>query len=402
MAISPPAPRAGAPLSRRLRETHSSPVRELLQIAMRPEVISLAGGLPAPDTFDVEGLGAAFAAVMAGPDATRALQYSTTEGDPALRARLAAFMSTRGLDVQADDLLITTGSQQALGLVAAALLDPGDVVLVEDPTYLAALQAFQLADLRAVAIPCDDDGPLPDALIATARAHAAKVAYLIPTFQNPTGRTIPAARRVALAEAAATAGLWLVEDDPYSALRLEGEDVELLAAHAPERTLVIQTLSKVLSPGLRIGYLRAPAALRGPLTVAKQAADLHTSTVAQLAAERWLATHDLAEHITSLAAHYRPRRDALLAGLEEHLPDGSRCTHPQGGLFVWVHLPERYDAEAILARALEAGIAFVPGRFFYAGEPRANTLRVSFATATPAELTEAAKRLGAAISNGDA
>jgi DNA-binding transcriptional MocR family regulator len=158
----------------------------------------------------------------------------------------------------------------------------------------------------------------------------------------------------------------------------------------------------VLSPGLRIGYLRAPAALRGPLTVAKQAADLHTSTVAQLAAERWLATHDLAEHITSLAAHYRPRRDALLAGLEEHLPDGSRCTHPQGGLFVWVHLPERYDAEAILARALEAGIAFVPGRFFYAGEPRANTLRVSFATATPAELTEAAKRLGAAISDGDA
>src|SRR3954451_22602420 len=160
MALSPVAPLAGAPLSRRLADTQSSPVRELLQIAMRPEVISLAGGLPAPDTFDVEGLGAAFAEVLAGPEATRALQYSTTEGDPALRARLAAFMSTRGLDVRADDLLITTGSQQALGLVAAALLDPGDVVLVEDPTYLAALQAFQIADLRPVAIPCDGDGPL--------------------------------------------------------------------------------------------------------------------------------------------------------------------------------------------------------------------------------------------------
>src|SRR4051794_23301179 len=397
MAISPPTRRAGAPLSRRLNETHSSPVRELLQIAMRPEVISLAGGLPAPDTFDVAGLGAAFAEVMDGPDAIRALQYSTTEGDPALRARLAAFMSTRGLDVQAGDLLITTGSQQALGLVAAALLDPGDVVLVEDPTYLAALQAFQLADLQPVAIACDDDGPLPDALVAAAQAHAAKVAYLIPTFQNPTGRTMPSERRAALAEAAAQTGLWLVEDDPYSALRLEGSDVELLAAHAPERTIVIQTLSKVLSPGLRIGYLRAPEALYGPLTVAKQAADLHTSTVTQLAAERWLATHDLPEHIAGLAAHYRPRRDALLAGLQEHLPPGSRCTHPQGGLFIWVRLPDGHDAEAILARAIDAGIAFVPGRYFSAGEPERNTRGVSSPPATPAELTEAAKRLGAAI-----
>src|SRR3954449_6794733 len=172
MAISPPAPRDGAPLSRRLAETQSSPVRELLQLAMRPEVISLAGGLPAPDTFDVEGLGAAFAEVMSGPDAIRALQYSTTEGDPALRARLAAFMSTRGLPVTADDLLITTGSQQALGLVATALSDPGDTVLVEDPTYLAALQAFQLADLRAVPVPCDDHGPLPDALLEVARETA--------------------------------------------------------------------------------------------------------------------------------------------------------------------------------------------------------------------------------------
>src|SRR4051794_24316217 len=396
MAISPPTRRAGAPLSRRLNETHSSPVRELLQIAMRPEVTSLAGGLPAPDTFDVEGLGAAFAEVMGGADAIRALQYSTTEGDPALRARLAAFMSTRGLDVQAGDLLITTGSQQALGLVAAALLNPGDVVLVEDPTYLAALQAFQLADLRPVAIACDDDGPLPDALAAAARTHAAKVAYLIPTFQNPTGRTMPGERRAAVAEAAVQAELWLIEDDPYSALRLEGSDVELLAAHASERTIVIQTLSKVLSPGLRIGYLRAPAALRGPLAVAKQAADLHTSTITQLAAERWLATHDLSEHIAGLAAHYRPRRDALLAALREFLPPGTRCTEPEGGLFIWVTLPGGYDAEAILARAIERGVAFVPGTYFYAGEPVRGTLRVSFATATPEELREGAARLGAA------
>src|SRR3954447_9333177 len=208
---------------------------------------------------------------------------------------------------------------------------------------------------------------------------------------------MPAGRRAELAAAAAEAGLWLVEDDPDSALRLEGTDVDLLAGWAPERTIVVQTLSKVLSPGLRIGYLRAPAALRGPLAVAKQAADLHTSTVAQMAAERWLAAHDLGEHIAGLSAHYRPRRDALLAGLEEFLPEGTRCTRPEGGLFIWVELPDGYDAEAILARAIEAGIAFVPGKYFYAGEAPANTLRVSFATATPAELTEAAQRLCAAI-----
>jgi 2-aminoadipate transaminase len=236
--------------------------------------------------------------------------------------------------------------------------------------------------------------------VAAARRHRAKVAYLIPTFQNPTGRTLSDQRRAALAEAAAEAGLWLIEDDPYSALRLDGERVDLLAAQpaARDRTIVIQTLSKVLSPGLRIGYLRAPAALRGPLAVAKQAADLHTSTVAQMAAAHWLAEHDLADHIAGLAAHYRPRRDALLAALAEHLPEGSRWTRPEGGLFVWIELPAGHDAEAVLPRALERGVAFVPGRYFYAGEPRRETLRVSFATATPAELVEGAARLGAALS----
>src|SRR4051812_41615697 len=399
MAISPPAPRAGAPLSRRLADTQSSPVRELLETAMQPHIISLAGGLPAPDTFDVPGLRVAFDEVLGGPDAVRSLQYSLTEGDLALRERLAAFMGTRGLRAIGHDVLITTGSQQALGLIASVLCDPGDTILVEDPTYLAALQTFQLADVNAVAIESDEHGPDPAALIRRAGETGAKAAYLIPTFQNPTGRTLSADRRAALAEAAVTAGLWLIEDDPYSALRLDGEPVDLLAAHpaARERTLVIQTLSKVLSPGLRIGYVRAPAALRGPLAVAKQAADLHTSTVAQMAAERWLATNDLSEHIAGLAAHYRPRRDALLAALGEHLPAGSRMTRPQGGLFIWVTLPEGHDAEAILPRALANGVAFVPGKYFYAGAHEARTLRVSFATATVPELHEGAARLGAAI-----
>jgi 2-aminoadipate transaminase len=398
MAIS--IPREGAPLSRRLQGTDSSPIRELLKLAARPEVISLAGGLPAPETFDVPGLAAAFADVLSGPRARHSLQYSTSEGDPALRAHLAERFSAGGVPTRADEVLVTTGSQQALGLVAAALLNPGDAVLVEDPTYLAALQSFALADARPVPIPCDDDGPDPAGLVEAARASGARVAYLIPTFQNPTGRTLSAERRAALAEAAARAGLWLVEDDPYSALRLEGEPVDLLASQpaARERTVVIQTLSKVLSPGLRVGYLRAPEALYGALCVAKQAGDLHTSTIVQLAAERWLSEHDLGEHIASLAAHYRPRRDALLAGLAEHLPAGSAWTEPQGGLFVWVTLPEGFDAERALGAAIERGVAFVPGRYFYAGAVDPRTLRVSFATETPATLIEGAARLGAAVS----
>jgi 2-aminoadipate transaminase len=398
MAISPP-PQPPSTLSRRLAGTESSPIRELLKVAARPDVISLAGGLPAPDTFDVEGLAQAFAEVLASPRARHALQYSSTEGDAGLRERLTERFAVGGLPTGADELLVTTGSQQALGLVAAAVLDPGDVVLVEDPTYLAALQSFALAEARAVPIPSDADGPDPEALAALARRHRAKVAYLIPTFQNPTGGTLSAERRAALAEVAAAAGLWLVEDDPYSALRLEGEPVDLLAAHpaARERTIVVQTLSKVLSPGLRIGYLRAPAALYGPLAVAKQAGDLHTSTIAQLAAERWLATHDLGAHIASLATHYRPRRDALLAGLAEHLPPGSRWTEPAGGLFVWVTLPDGHDAERALPAAVERGVAYVPGRYFYAGPPRAETLRLSFATESPETLREGAARLGAAI-----
>ena len=241
-------------------------------------------------------------------------------------------MEACGLETSADDLLVTTGSQQALGLIAAALLDPGDAILVEDPTYLAALQAFGLAEARCVAIPSDAEGPDPDAMVAAARRTGARVAYLIPTFQNPTGRTLSLERRRALAEAAAEADLWLVEDDPYSALRLEGEAVPLLAAQpaARERTIVVQTLSKVLSPGLRIGYLRAPASIYGALAVAKQAADLHSSTVAQLAAERWLARHDILAHMRDLAEHYRPRRDALLAGPGPPPARGEHVHAPRG------------------------------------------------------------------------
>ncbi len=381
-----------------MRGTFSSPVREILALTERPGVISFAGGLPEPALFDVAGLREAFAGALADDVAGRSLQYSTTEGDPALRAAAAALMTARGVPSAADDLLITSGSQQALTLLATALLDPGDVVLVEEPSYLAAIQAFQLAGARVVPVACDDDGVLPDALEAAAVAEAARLVYLIPTFQNPTGRTLPLERRRAIAQIAERVGLWLVEDDPYGELRYSGDPVAPLAAQpgAEDRTLSLSTLSKVVAPGLRIGWVRPPQALRAPLVVAKQAADLHTSTIDQAAAAIWLASADLPAHIAGLRDVYRERRDALLDGLAEGLPPGSSWNQPAGGMFVWARLPEMYDAQDLLREAIARDVAFVPGAPFFAGPPDPQALRLSFTTHAPDEIREGLRRLRAA------
>ena len=382
--------------AQRLAGVSSSPVRDLLALTRRPEVISFAGGLPAPETFAHAGLQEAFAAALADP---AVLQYGTTEGDPELRALLAERMRARGVPAEADDVIVTAGSQQALTLVAATLLDPGDVVLVEEPTYLAALQVFQLAGARLVAVPGDGDGPDPEAVERLAERHRAKVLHVIPTFQNPSGRTIPLGRRRALSAAAERAGLWLIEDDPYSELRIDGDHVPPLGAieGATERTLVLGSLSKVLAPGLRIGWVRPPAMLRGSLAVAKQAADLHTPTVTQAAAREWLRRSDLDAHLEDVRQVYRDRRDALLTAMEEHLPGGTTWTRPAGGMFSWVTLPPGRDAAALLPRALAADVAFVPGVPFYAGEPDRTTLRLAFSEPTPDRIAEGVRRLGAVL-----
>ncbi|MEY2441376.1 MAG: 2-aminoadipate transaminase, partial [bacterium] len=306
----------------------------------------------------------------------------------------------RGLAAEAHEILVTTGSQQALGLVASVLLDPDDVVLVENPSYLAALQSFGFAGARMVAAPCDEHGLDPEALPALVAEHRPKFLYLVPTFQNPTGRTMPDHRRARLAEIAAEHGLWLVEDDPYGELRYDGEPLAPIASYpgAGDRTVTVSSLSKVLAPGLRIGFLRAPKQLLGPLTVAKQAADLHTSTVDQHAARICLQTGDLDDHIDRICDEYRRRRDALLAGLPDALPDGSTHNHPDGGMFVWARLPEGWDAVALLQAALRHDVAFVPGAPFYATGPDPRTLRLSFTTHPPAEIVEGLARLKAATS----
>ncbi|CAL9491354.1 2-aminoadipate transaminase [Streptomyces sp. enrichment culture] len=383
------------PLAARVSAVGGSPVRDILAVTARPEVINFAGGLPAPELFDAEGVAAAYRDVLAETPA-RALQYSTTEGEPTLRAALAARTSLRGLATGPDDVLVTTGSQQALSLLATALIEPGDTVLVENPCYLAALQVFGFAGARIVPVPGDADGVDPRALEELVVRERPKLLYTVPTFQNPTGRTLPADRRAAIAAVAARRGLWIVEDDPYGELRFEGERVPWIASYedAADRTVLLGSFSKVMAPGLRLGWLRAPAGLLRACAVAKQAADLHTPTVNQLAAARYLADRDLDVHVARVAGAYGERRDAMLAGLPDALPEGSVWNRPEGGMFLWVRLPEPYDTTALLPKVVEQDVAYVPGAPFHAGEPDRSTLRLCFVTQTPEEIGEGLRRLG--------
>jgi 2-aminoadipate transaminase len=386
-------------LAQRLRGVAGSPVRDLLALLDRPEVISFAGGLPAPELFDLEGVRAAFDAVLSTPAGRRHLQYAPTEGNRDLRALVAERMTARGLPTCADDLLVTTGSQQALTLLATALLDPGAVVAVEEPTYLAALQCFQLAGARIVPVAGDDHGIDPDALSDVLERDRPTLLYLVPTFANPTGRTLPVERRAAVADLAARYGVWVVEDDPYGELRYRGNSVPALAAQsgAEDRVLHLGSFSKIASPGMRLGWLRAPAGLMRSLTVAKQAADLHTSTIDQAAAAAYLTAADLDAHVRRLCGAYRERRDAMVSALPGTLPAGSSWSDPDGGMFIWVRLPGDVDTADLLGAALRHDVAFVPGAPFHAGTPDRATLRLSFTTNTPAEIAEGMRRLRSAL-----
>ena len=396
-------------LAARMAGVASSPVRDLLALIARPDVISFAGGLPDPLLFDVDGLRAAFDRALSGPDARRHLQYSPTEGNPALRELIAERISRRGLPTTAADLLITTGSQQALTLIAAALLDPGAVVLVEEPTYLAALQCFQLAGARVVSVgradnrtpgAGDENGIDLVALEEAVLRERPTLLYLVPTFANPTGRSLSAAQRHQVAELARRHGFWVVEDDPYGELRYDGEPLAPLAAALADHAIHLGSFSKIGAPGLRLGWLRGPRSILCSLTVVKQAGDLHTSTIDQAAAAIYLAEADLDAHVATLCAAYRERRDTMLDALPATVPAGSTWGRPDGGMFVWVRLPEGRDAAASLGAALAQDVAYVPGASFFSGTPDVRTLRLSFTTYPPASIREGLSRLGTAWAAG--
>ncbi len=384
----------------------SSLIRELLKLTQRPEVISFAGGLPAAEYFPVQRFQEASQRVLE-QNAAKALQYSTTEGYLPLRELLAERLRREGVHVGMENVLITSGSQQALSLLGALLIDPGDHVLVEQPTYLGAIQAFSTYQAQYVGVLADHDGVQVD-LLPEALRQGPKFLYLLPNFQNPAGVTISAQRREAIVQLAAEWGTPIVEDDPYGSLRYEGEHLSPMiaidAAHnsAPNGTydgnvIYLSTFSKILAPGLRIAWVVAAPEVIAKMVQLKQGADLHTSTFAQMMIYETARDGFLDAHIQTLREVYRKRRDVMLEALERFMPDDLRWTHPQGGLFLWLHLPPEMDAMALFRAAVERHVAFVPGNAFFVGENPPPCARLNYSNMDEARIVEGIERLAQTI-----
>jgi 2-aminoadipate transaminase len=384
--------------ARRMSRVQASTIREMLKITERPDVLSFAGGLPAPEAFPVEALARAHAEVLAGDGAAASLQYGPTEGFSPLRAWIAARLTRRGLPAWPEQVIVTTGSQQGIDLVAKVLLDPGDTVVVEAPSYLAALQSFSAYEARFVAVGSDEEGMRVDELEQVLRQERVKLIYLVPTFQNPRGTTLSLARRIRVAELAREHDVTVLEDDPYGELRYRGAALPPIAGLVPGAPVVyLGTFSKTLAPGLRLGHAVAGEEMIRALTIAKQAADLHSSSLSQRAVAHMLQTFDYDGHLRELQSLYGERLAAMLASLERSLPQGSSWTRPDGGLFVWVKLPRGIDAQQLFAGALREKVAFVPGAPFFPGEPERETLRLNFSNRPPALISEGMARLGALV-----
>jgi 2-aminoadipate transaminase len=380
-------------MARRAARLNPSTIREILKVTERPGIISLAGGLPSADTFPVAAMQDATARVLR--DTPReALQYAASEGYAPLREWVAAELAGHGLQADASQVLITTGSQQGLDLVGKVLIDPGSRVAVEAPTYLGALQAFAPYEAEFVALEGDDDGPCPEALDA---ARGARFVYLLPNFQNPSGRCLSAARRTALVDRAAQIGLPIVEDNPYGELWFDTPPPPPLAARAGDGAVYLGSFSKVLAPGLRLGYLVAPKALYPKLLQAKQAADLHTPGFNQRVVHEIIKDGFLTQHVPTIRALYKTRRDAMQAALQAHMPAGCHWQTPVGGMFFWVTLPAHLDATALLPQAVAAGMAYVPGAPFFPQGGHANTMRLSFVTSTPEQIHTGLAALAAVL-----
>ncbi|MCU0520081.1 MAG: PLP-dependent aminotransferase family protein [Anaerolineae bacterium] len=384
-------------LAERTQSMKSSAIRELLKITQLPDVISFAGGIPAPELFPVREIEEACSYLLRH-EAKTALQYSTTEGHPPLREFLAESMARYGIHHGPDNVLITTGSQQALDLIGKIFIDPGARVLTCRPTYLGAIQAWRAYQASFATVPLDDDGMQVELLEDLLRTNPARFVYVLPNFHNPAGVTLSEPRRRRLVEIARAHDLILVEDDPYGALRYEGEDLTPIAALAPERTIYLGTFSKTLTPGLRIGWIVAPTDIRQRLVQAKQGADLHTSTFDQMIANDIAQRGILKVHVRQLRQAYRERMLTMLDSLEEFWPEGSSWTHPQGGLFLWARAPEGVNALTMLKVALEHRVAYVPGVNFYPDEDGGhNAMRLNFSAAKPEMIVEGIHRLGMTI-----
>lgn len=378
-----------------------NPIIEAFQSVLgRPEIMSFGAGFMNPAGFDVAGVRTAFAAALGDDEAANSLQYGLAEGSPRLRAAIVERMADLDVSVDPAEVVVTTGATQALDLVCNALLDPGDVVLVERPTYVISLQRLALAQVRAISVPGDDSGLDPVALEAAVLEHRPKVIYTIPTFQNPGGTTLPAERRAAVAEIGERHGVWVVEDDPYRELRYVAQPPPApIASHSREHVIYLGTLAKTVAPGLRIGWVAAPAEVAKLCRSVKQAMDLNTSSVDQAAAAIYLENVDWPKRTSELRSVYEPAMRAITDGLGEVLPEGSSFTRPDGGIFVWAELPPGRSALKLLEQAVEEGIFYMPGVVFFPDLHSATTLRLSISNHTPESVAEGLGRLAAALAH---
>lgn len=379
-------------LAARAEKMNPSVIREILKVTERPGIISLAGGLPSSKTFPVKAFAQACAAVLE-KDGESALQYAASEGYAALREAVAQMLPW---EVDPAQVLITTGSQQGLDLIAKVLLDPGSRVLVETPTYLGALQAFAPMEPEAVGVASDSEGVVAEDLAA--KAERARFAYLLPNFQNPTGRTMSEARRAAVIAVAKKANLPIVEDNPYGELWFDEAPPLPLTARNPEGCIYLGSFSKVLAPGLRLGFMVAPKAIYPKLLQAKQAADLHSPIFNQRMVVEVMKDGFLDKHVPTIRALYKGQRDAMVAALRREMKGlDVEFNVPAGGMFLWLRMPAGIDTVALLPKAVERGVAFVPGLPFYAGEGDTRTMRLSFVTASEQEIDKAIAALAEAV-----
>jgi 2-aminoadipate transaminase len=385
------SPRNPWVLAQRAHKMNPSVIREILKVTEKPGIISFAGGLPSPRTFPVSAFAQACDKVLRD-DAQGALQYAASEGFAALRESVAASLPWK---VDPAQVLITTGSQQGLDLVAKVLLDAGSRILVETPTYLGALQAFAPMEPEVVSVDSDAQGVNVDDL--RRKAAGARFLYVLPNFQNPTGRTMSEERRAALSQAAADAGVPIIEDNPYGELWFDAPPPLPLTARNPEGCIYLGSFSKVLAPGLRLGFVVAPPALYPKLLQAKQAADLHSPSFNQRMVVEVMKDGFLGRHVPTIRALYKSQRDAMLAALKREMPAGVEWNSPDGGMFLWARLPEGVDAVELLPQAVDKGVAFVPGSPFYAQQPDPRTLRLSFVTASVDDINTGIAALAAAI-----
>jgi DNA-binding transcriptional MocR family regulator len=379
----------------------ASEIRALFAVASRPEVVSLAGGMPYLAALPLDTL-ATEVGELVRTDGLTALQYGSAQGTPQLREQICDVMALEGIRAHADDVVVTVGSQMGLDMVTRIFCDPGDIVLAEAPSYVGALGTFTAYEAKVVHVEMDDEGLVPSALREAlgrlaASGRRAKFLYTIPNFHNPAGVTLAVSRRAEILEICARADLLVVEDNPYGLLGFDGQIYPALRSMESDNVVYLGSFSKTFAPGLRVGWALAPHAVREKLVLAAESATLCPPAFTQAVVSRYLAAHDWRGQVKAYREAYRERRDATLAALEQYLPDGCRWTHPDGGFYVWLTVPEGLDTKAMLPRAVTARVAYVPGTAFYADGFGSRQLRLSFCYPTPDRIREGVRRLAAVL-----